>query len=111
MEPGVKLSVDDSKEKISCPYREAIGCLNYVSIISRPDITFAVNKLARYSDKPKQVHWNAVKRVMRYLKGTLDHELTLNYTGSGKIQLIGNCDSDWEVMRMRGGQPLDTFSS
>ena len=92
MDPSVKLSIEDSKEVISCPYREAIGCLNYVSLISRPDITFAVNKLARYSEKPKQVHWNAVKRVMRYLKGTLDH--ALKYSG-GKIEMIGNCDSDW----------------
>ena len=55
MDPSVKLSVPDSRDVVTCPYREAIGCLNYVSLISRPDITFAVNKLARYCDKPRQV--------------------------------------------------------
>ena len=94
LDPAVKLSVDDSKEVIKCPYREAIGCLNYISLISRPDITYAVNALARYSEKPRAVHWNSAKRIMRYLKATIDFSIT--YGGkSANNELIGYCDSDW----------------
>ena len=93
MNPSADMNVEDSQE-VDCPYREAIGCLNYISLISRPDITFAVNKLARYSNSPKNVHWQAVKRVMRYLKGSIDYSIT--YTGRGiSGELVGNCDSDW----------------
>lgn len=74
------------------PYREAIGSLNFASLISRPDITFAVNTLARYCNNPQPVHWKAVKRVMAYLRGTIDY--TITYSGSDNT-LIGYCASDW----------------
>ena len=93
MEPSVNLVVEDSPDATSCPYREAIGCLNYLSLISRPDITYAVSTLARFNDKPQMVHWNAVKRVMRYLRGTSDYSIT--YGGSEEVELTGYCDSDW----------------
>ena len=93
MEPSVKLMIEDSKDKFECPYREAIGCLNYLSQVSRPDITFAVNRLARYCESPKQVHWNAVKRVIRYLKGTIEY--SIRFSGTSKAGLTGHCDSDW----------------
>lgn len=90
MSQAADLTGEDSQE-VDVPYREAIGCLNYISTISRPDITFAVNKLARFSNSPKKVHWLAVKRVMRYLKGTLDYKIT--YANSN--ELVGHCDSDF----------------
>lgn len=55
------------------PYREAIGSLLYASIGTRPDIAHAVGLLARFCQAPRQAHWNAVKRVFRYLKGTANH--------------------------------------
>lgn len=103
IEPSVKLMDDSSRDAEDCPYREAIGCLNYVSTISRPDITFAVNTLARFSGKQRLVHWNAVKRVMRFLKGTIDYSIT--YGGSEEVGLTGYCDSDW------GGDELERKST
>ena len=55
MDPSADMNVDES-QKVDCPYREAIGCFNFISLISQPDITFAVNKLARYSNSHKNVH-------------------------------------------------------
>lgn len=89
---------DENTEK-RFPYREAVGCLNYIATISRLDISYAVNKLARYSDNPQELHWRATKRVMRYLKGTID--ISLCYGGSSD-ELTGYCDSDYAgELRMR----------
>ncbi|GBN43947.1 Retrovirus-related Pol polyprotein from transposon TNT 1-94 [Araneus ventricosus] len=52
------------------PYREAIGSLMFLAIVSRPDITFAVGVLSQVLHKPQQVHWSMIKRIMCYLKGT-----------------------------------------
>ena len=89
MDQNIKLEIDDSKDVFTCPYREAIGCLNYLSLVSRPDITFAVNKLARFCNNPKQVHWAAVKRVMRYLKGNTGLQSQVH--GSGGTSRVKRC--------------------
>jgi Reverse transcriptase (RNA-dependent DNA polymerase) len=52
------------------PYREAIGSLMYVAQGTRPDISFMVSFLAQFMQNPGRPHWEAVKRVFRYLKGT-----------------------------------------
>ena len=94
MDPAVKLNgIEDDSSEDRFPYREAIGCLNYIATISRLDIAFAVNTLARHSNKPRNVHWQAAKRVMRYLKGTLN--FALEYNASSGLIIIGYCDSDY----------------
>ncbi|XP_068312446.1 secreted RxLR effector protein 161-like [Pyrus communis] len=54
------------------PYLRAIGALLYLDQCTRLDISFAVNLLARYSNAPTPRHWNGVKDIFRYLKGTTD---------------------------------------
>ncbi|CAM8902188.1 unnamed protein product [Rhodiola kirilowii] len=54
------------------PYLSAIGALMYLANNTRPDISFAVNLLARYSSSPTKRHWSGVKHVLRYLRGTND---------------------------------------
>src|SRR5271170_3873293 len=56
-------------------YRSAVGSLLHLAIVSRPDITTAVGIVARHIEKPGQRHWMAVKRILRYLKGTVMHGL------------------------------------
>lgn len=75
------------------PYREAVGCLNYIAQISRPDIAYIVGNLARFANNPSETHWRAAKQVMKYLKGTID--LSLCYNGKTQDKLIGYCDSDY----------------
>ena len=68
----------DEIEKMQCiPYKEAIGSLMYAAIGSRPDIAFAVFYLSHFMQNPGTTHWEAVKRVIRYLKGTKDAKLTI----------------------------------
>lgn len=79
-------------EMMKIPYRECIGSLLFAAQISRPDISFAVNMLSRYVENPGKSHWQALKRIFRYLKATKD--LRLSY-GETNERLIGYCDADW----------------
>ena len=73
------------------PYHEAVGSLMYASLGTRPDITFAVQTVSRFSSKPGIAHWEAVKWIFRYLKGTRD--LWLTYGNTVK-ELEGYADVD-----------------
>jgi hypothetical protein len=57
------------------PYLAAIGALMYLANCTRPNIAFAVNLLARFNAKPTKRHWNDVKHILRYIKGTEDLRL------------------------------------
>jgi hypothetical protein len=54
------------------PYLSAIGALMYLANQTRPDITFAVSLLALHNAQPTIRHWSAIKRIFRYLQGTID---------------------------------------
>ena len=73
-------------------YRSLIGKLLYLSGNSRPDIAFAVNQAARFSHDPKQCHGVAVKRIIRYLKGTRDRGLVMRPTGDWKVDCYVDAD-------------------
>lgn len=91
-------------------YREAIGSLLYLATITRPDISFAVNYLSRFSNKPMKSHQAMVKRVFQYLRGTA----TAGIHFGGDRELVAYTDSDFGgdsetgqstsgVLVMRGG--------
>ncbi|XP_036145259.1 secreted RxLR effector protein 161-like [Monomorium pharaonis] len=65
----------------SIPYRSAVGCLMYLACATRPDIAYAVSKVARSMAKPTIFDWISIKRIFRYLRGTAN--LGLHYTSTG----------------------------
>ncbi|KAJ4790150.1 polyprotein [Rhynchospora pubera] len=73
-------------------YRSAVGALQYATL-TRPDISFAVNKCAQFMHNPTNNHWIAVKRVLRYLKGTVSHAFLIQSQSS--LSLHAYSDSDW----------------
>lgn len=78
-------------ELTNIPYREAVGSLMFAAVVSRPDIAYSVGVASRYLNAPSKTHWNAVKRIIRYLKST--SELGIYYSREDKLQLPGFSDS------------------
>ena len=56
-------------------YQKIIGCLTYVPIATRPDLASAVSILSKYMSRPSKEHWQGVKRILRYIKGTINYGL------------------------------------
>lgn len=73
------------------PYASAIGNLMYVMVNIGPDIAYAVEIVSRFMSKPKKMHWEAVKWILRYLSGTTNAALC--FIGS-EIKLQGYVDLD-----------------
>ena len=74
------------------PYRTVIGKLIY-ALVTRPDIVVPVSMLAKHQMNPKEVHWKAVKRLLRYLKGTIHEGISLG--GEDPLVVRAYCDADW----------------
>ena len=72
-------------------YRRVVGAFQYCTI-TRPDISYSMNQLCQFMHSPHEIHWIAVKRVLRYLKGTI--EFGLLYI-PGTITMHAYYDSDW----------------
>ena len=73
-------------------YKSVVCALQYVTI-TRPEISFCVNRVCQYLKDPQEEHWQAVKRILRYLKNTIQYGLHLTY--SSTLNLVGFCDADW----------------
>jgi hypothetical protein len=103
MQPGLILSKTYGTS-LSNPflYRTIVGALQYATI-TRPDLAFSVNKASQFISTPIDVHWQAVKRILRYVKGTLHHGLLLRH--SPQLCLNAYCDADW------AGDPDDRRST
>ncbi|RVW22059.1 Retrovirus-related Pol polyprotein from transposon TNT 1-94 [Vitis vinifera] len=74
------------------PYASAIGSLMYAMVCTRPDIAHAVGVVSRFMSRPGKQHWEAVKWILRYLKGSLD--TCLCFTGAS-LKLQGYVDADF----------------
>ena len=72
------------------PYLSAIRALLYLAQCIRPDISFVVNLLARYNNAPTYRHWNGVKDIFCYLKGTTDLNLFYTHESSSVANLYGS---------------------
>jgi hypothetical protein len=84
MDPGfekTRLPTDTALTKPPFHYRSAIGCLTYLATASRPDIATAVNILAQFQEGPAKRHFEAIRLLMRYLRGTMS--VKINYSSSG----------------------------
>lgn len=94
LEPQLKLEKQGNGPITKHPYRELVGCLSYLALSSRPDISAAVNLFSRFQSAPTDIHWTHLKRLLRYLKGT--RNLGLMYRRSSQADaLIGYADADW----------------
>ena len=101
MDPGKRLSTADcpsTREERAAvqnlPYISAVGSLMYLATCTRPDIAYAVSVLARFNANPGQAHWQAVKHLFRYLKGSLDLQLTYGPAATKEL-FVTYSDADY----------------
>ncbi|XP_019191701.1 PREDICTED: uncharacterized protein LOC109186229 [Ipomoea nil] len=83
-------------------YRSLTGTLQYLTV-TRPDLSFAVNRLCQHMHSPTTEHWSLLKRVLRYVKGTLHFGLHIRRSVSTELHAFS--DSDW------AGDPVDRKST
>jgi hypothetical protein len=89
---NAKLEDRENSEKINkTDYKRLIGSLLYVSTKTRPDIAFAVNQAARFSENPTKADLNGGIQILKYLKSTKDYSIHYN----GKKILRAYCDADF----------------
>ena len=84
---GTRLGTEDSTR-----YRSVVGALQYLTL-TRPDISFFVNKVCQFLHSPTTEHWEAVKRISRYIKGTVG--LGLKVRKSDSMLVSAFADADW----------------
>ncbi|XP_043694399.1 uncharacterized mitochondrial protein AtMg00810-like [Telopea speciosissima] len=73
-------------------YRSIVGALQYVTL-THPDVAFSVNRVCQFMHAPTESHWAMVKRILRYLKGTMSYGLFLQRSSTHSLQAFS--DADW----------------
>ncbi|KAK1417226.1 hypothetical protein QVD17_26351 [Tagetes erecta] len=92
------LSTSDTFTKEGTPYsdptlyRSLVGALQYLTI-TRPDLSYAVNQACQHLHSPTEKHFQLVKRILRYVKGTISHGLV--FTRPTTPSILGYSDADW----------------
>ncbi|SJL19090.1 uncharacterized protein ARMOST_22698 [Armillaria ostoyae] len=83
LDPNVKLTADQSPKTPeeyemmwTIPYLNVLGSVAYLAIATRPDVAYPVSVLSRFSKNPGTAHWEVLKRLLRYLKGTIDYRIS-----------------------------------
>jgi hypothetical protein len=93
MEERLRLSHDSTSEEVDATlYRRIIGSLRYL-IHTWPDLTYAVGYVSRFLERPTEEHLQTVKKILRYIAGTLQYGLRYRRR-TGTTRLVGYCDSD-----------------
>ena len=113
-------SLEDKDFMSKVPYLSAVGSLQYLAM-TRPDIAHSVAYLARFNANPGPAHWNALKHLFQYIKGTSDHKLTyrcdlarsepfITYTEASHGDYVDTGRSTASFMTMMAGGAIDWYS-
>jgi hypothetical protein len=106
MEERLKLSRNSTAAKVDATlYRSIVGGLRYLTH-TRPDIAYAVGYVSRFMEDPREDHWTAVKRLLRYIKGTADQRIVFPRSGDKEAprlvifsdaDMAGDIDGRWST--------------
>jgi hypothetical protein len=93
-DPKVKLqkNTDGNDESKGFPYQQAVGSLMNTMLCTQPNLAYPINVLSQHMGNPSMEHWMAVKRIFRYLQGTL--QMKLQFDGTSSKEVLGYCDVD-----------------
>ena len=84
---------DEPVDKVR--YQAVIGSITYAVIATRPDLAQALGSVNRFASNPSKEHWTAVKRILRYIKGTVNHGILFGGQKENDVHLEGYVDADW----------------
>ena len=108
MDPNVRLQEDEGKDlEYVTMYRLLVGSLIYLTL-TRPDISYPVGVVSRYMSNPNKSHLDAVKRILRYVKGTINFGIL--YKETKDCQMMGYCNADYTRDLVHDDQQQDTSS-
>ncbi|KAJ9684091.1 hypothetical protein PVL29_016537 [Vitis rotundifolia] len=91
-DPSLQLKKNRELSVAQIEYAQILGSLMYLMNYTRPDIAYAVGRLSRYTQSPNQDHWTAIRRVLKYLRGTINYGLC--FSGFPSV-LEGFSDANW----------------
>lgn len=94
MESNLQLKKSEQVSSLQKPYRELIGCLTYLMVTSRPDLSASVSYFSQFQSNPTEEHWTHAKRILRYIRGTADHGMVYQRT-TAPDQIVGYADASW----------------
>ncbi|XP_051211729.1 uncharacterized mitochondrial protein AtMg00810-like [Lolium perenne] len=90
-----KLSANDGSLASDAPfYRSIVGALQYLTL-TRPELQYAVQQVCLHMHAPRDAHWAAVKRILRYVCGTMGYGMSLHASPSTSTDLVAYSDADW----------------
>lgn len=93
MEPNAKICAHEGRDlEDATMYRQLVGSLIYLTL-TRPDISYVVGVMSRYMQNPKKPHLEAIRRILRYVKSTLDNGVL--YKKGENCKLVGYCDANF----------------
>ena len=87
---------------VSVPYSSAIGSVMYTMICTRPDLAHSISLLSKYMSNPGRSHWDALKWLLRYIKGTVNEGLVYHSSKKG-VELTGLLSRITLEIETRGG--------
>ncbi|KAL4304503.1 hypothetical protein GQ457_10G014750 [Hibiscus cannabinus] len=87
----------ECEEMAKVSYASVVGCLMYAMVCTRPDLAHVVGHVCKYMSKPGRRHWEAVKWIFRYLKGTVGHDIVFGSQQHDPL-VVGYVDSDYVAL-------------
>ena len=107
LEPGLQLVKHEGDPVKLKEFQGLVGSLTFLASATRPDISAALGVLSQFASNPGNLHWQAAKRILRYLKGSLDMGVIFRGNLSSEVNLVGFVDADWagdvDSRKSRGG--------
>ena len=89
LSPGITLlcnncldNAHDANKIKNIPYHEALGLFIWLQVATRPNLSFVVNMLSRFTHNPRKLHWNALKHILAYTKGTTHYRVIYKIGGN-----------------------------
>ena len=101
LSPEQSPSTDQEREDmIGVPYANVVGSVMYMMLCTRPDLAHSISVLSRFMADPGRDHWEALKWLLRYIKGSINEGLVYKSSKAG-VTLVGYVDSDYAGDRDR----------